>query len=57
MVLLKNSENFYKNKNEDLKLELKKDITTLYIDGYNLYYTTSNDEKEEENKDKNRYKR
>ena len=49
---IKNGETFIKTKNEDLKLELKKDITTLYIDGYNLYYTTSNDEKEEENKDK-----
>jgi hypothetical protein len=50
---IKNGVTFIKTKNEDLSLELKKDGISLYVDGYNLYYTSTDNQKVEENKYKN----
>ncbi|MDD2896009.1 MAG: AsmA-like C-terminal domain-containing protein [Aliarcobacter sp.] len=47
---LKNGVTSIETKNKDLILELKKDAISLYVDGYNLYYSTSDSEKIDENK-------
>lgn len=47
---IKNGLTSIETKNKDLILELKKDAVSLYVDGYNLYYSSSDSEKLDENK-------
>ncbi|MDD2887601.1 MAG: AsmA-like C-terminal domain-containing protein [Aliarcobacter sp.] len=47
---IKNGLTSIETKNKDLILELKKDAVSLYVDGYNLYYSSSDSEKIDENK-------
>lgn len=50
---IKNNVITINTKNKDLLLEVKKDLTTLFVDGYNLYYSSSEIGKEEEPNTKN----
>ncbi len=51
---IKNNVTTISTRKKDLVLELKKDLMSLYVDGYNLYYDTSDVGKDdEESKNKN----
>ena len=50
---IKNNVITINTKNKDLLLEVKKDLTTLFVDGYNLYYSSNEIGKDEEPNTKN----